>query len=51
MLHQILTNFEVSSEISEISEISELLLFHSGFTSRNKEIKFGNLFFDVCCVN
>jgi len=33
------------------SEISDLLLFFSHFVSQNKEIKSGNYFFDVCCVN
>jgi len=33
------------------SEISDLYLFVSYFASQNKEIKFGNYFFDVCCVN
>jgi len=33
------------------SEFSDLLLFVSYFTPQNKEIKFGNYFFDVCCVN
>ena len=33
------------------SEISDLLLFLSYFASQNKEIKSGNYFLDVCCVN
>jgi len=33
------------------SEISDLLLFLSYFTSENKEIKYGDCFFGVCCVN
>jgi len=33
------------------SEISELLLFFSYFASESKGMKFGNYFFDVCCVN
>jgi len=33
------------------SEISDLLLFISYFASQNKGIKFGNYFFDMCCVN
>ena len=33
------------------SEISDLLLFFSYFASQNKEINFGNCFFDVCGVN
>jgi len=33
------------------SEISDMLLFLSYSTSQNKEIKFGNYFFGVCCVN
>jgi len=41
----------VSSEISDLCEISDLLLFLSYFTSQNKEIKFDNTFFNVCCVN
>ena len=41
----------VSSEISDLCEISDLLLFLSYFASQNKEIKPGNYFFDVCCVN
>ena len=40
----------VSSEISDLYEISDLLLF-SYFDSQNKEIKSGNYFFGVCCVN
>jgi len=43
--------FPVSSEISDLCEISDLLLFFSYFASQNKEIKSGNSFFDVCCVN
>jgi len=41
----------VSSEISDLCEISDLFLFVSYFASQNKEIKFGNYFFDVCCAN
>jgi len=41
----------MSSEISDLCEISDLLLFLSYFASQNKEIKPGNYFFDVCCVN
>jgi len=41
----------VSSEVSDLSEISDLLLFVSYFASQNTEIKLGNHFFDVCCVN
>jgi len=41
----------VSSEISDLCEISDLLLFLSYFTSQNKEIKFGNYFFYIYCVN
>jgi len=41
----------VSSEIPDFCEISDLLLFLSCFTSKNKEIRFGNYFFDVNCVN
>ena len=41
----------VSSEISDLCEISYLLLFFSYFVYQNKEIKSGNYFFDVCCVN
>ena len=33
------------------SEISDLLLFFSYFASKNREIKSGYKFFDVCCVN
>jgi len=40
----------VSSEISDLCD-SDLLLFVSYCASQNKEIKFGNNFFDVCCVN
>jgi len=43
--------FPVSSEISHLCEISDLLLFFSYFASQNKEIKFGNYFYDVCCIN
>ena len=41
----------VSSEISDLCEISDLLLFVSYCASQNIEIKFGNNFFDVYCVN
>jgi len=40
-----------SSEISDLCKISDLLLFFSCFASQNKEIKHGNCFFGVCCVN
>ena len=40
----------VSNEISDLCEISDLLLFVSYFASLSKGIKFGNYFFDVCCV-
>jgi len=43
--------YPVSSEISDLCEISDLLLFFSYFASQNREIKPGNYFFDVCCVN
>ena len=43
--------FLVSSEISDLCEISDLLLFLGYFASQNKEIKPGNYYFDVCCVN
>jgi len=33
------------------SEISDLLLFVSYCGSQNKEMKFGNYFLDVCCVD
>jgi len=33
------------------SEISDLLLFVSYSASLSKGIKFGDYFFDVCCVN
>jgi len=33
------------------SEISDLLLFVSYFASQSKGMKFGDYFFDVCCVN
>jgi len=41
----------VSSEISDLCEIFDLLLFVSYFASQKNEIRFGNNFFDVCCVN
>jgi len=41
----------VSSEISDLCEISDLLLFVSYSASLSKGIKFGDYFFDVCCVN
>jgi len=44
-------NLPVSNEISDLCEISDWLLLVSYFTSQNKEIMFGNFFFDVCCVN
>ena len=41
-----------ASEISDLCEISDLLLFFSYFASQNKkEIKSGNYFSEVCCVN
>jgi len=40
-----------ASEISDLCEISDLLLFFSYFVSQNKEIKSGNYFSEVCCVN
>jgi len=45
-----MTTEPVSSEISDLCEISDLL-FLSYFASQNKEIKSGNYFFDLCCVN
>jgi len=33
------------------SKISDLLLLFSYFASESKGIKFGNYFFDTCCVN
>jgi len=41
----------VSSEFSDLCEISDLLFFVSYFASQSKGIKFGEYFFDVCCVN
>jgi len=41
----------VSSEIFDLCKISDLLLFVSYFALHNNEIKFGNYFFDVNCVN
>ena len=41
----------VSSEFLDLCEISDLLLFLSCSTSKNKEIRFGNYFFDVYCAN
>jgi len=41
----------VSSEFSDLCEISDLLFFVSYFASQSKGIKFGDCFFDVCCVN
>jgi len=41
----------VSSELSDLCELSDLLLFVSYCASQNNEIKLGNYFFDVCCVN
>jgi len=49
VFHKFLT--PVSSEISDLCEISDLLFSVSYFASQNKEIKLGNYFFDVCCVN
>jgi len=40
----------VSSEISDHCKMSDLLFFNY-FASQNKETKFGNYSFDVCCVN
>jgi len=41
----------LASEISDLCEIADLLLFVSYFSSQSKGIKFGDDFFDVCCVN
>jgi len=41
----------VLSEICDLCEISDLLLFANYFASQCKRIKFGDYFFDVCCVN
>jgi len=41
----------VASEMSDHCEISDLFLFVNYCASQNKVIKFGNCFFDVCCVN
>jgi len=41
----------VSNEISDLCEIFDLVLFFSYFASQNQEIKSGNYFFYVCCVN
>ena len=41
----------VSSEILDLCKIPDLLLFVSYFALHNNEIKFGNYFFDVNCVN
>jgi len=41
----------VSSQISDLCEISDLLSFFSYLPSAIKEIKSGNFFFDVCCIN
>jgi len=44
-------NIPVPSENSDLREISDRLLFVSYFASQNKEIQWGNCFFDVCCAN
>jgi len=49
-IHKNLNILPVSSEISDLCEISDLLFFVSYFASQSKGIKFGNYFFDVCCV-
>ena len=41
----------MSSEISDLCEISDLILFFSYFSCQSKGIKFGDYFFDMCCVN
>jgi len=41
----------VSSEIPDLCEISDLLLIVSYFAFQSKGMKFGDYFFDVCCVN
>jgi len=40
----------LSSEISDLCEISDLLLFVSYFASQSRGKKFGDYFFDACCV-
>ena len=42
---------QVSSEISDLCEISDLLLFVSYSASQSEGMKFGDYFFDECCVN
>ena len=41
----------VSNGITDLCEISDLLFFVSYFASQSKGMKFGDYFFDVCCVN
>jgi len=41
----------VASEISDLCKISGLLLFIIYFALQSRVIKFGDYFFDVCCVN
>jgi len=43
--------FQGSSEISDLCEISDLLIFVGNFASQIKGMKFGDYFFDVCCIN
>jgi len=45
------TSYPVSSEISNPCEISDLLFLVSYFDSQSKGIRFGDCFYDVCCVN
>jgi len=41
----------VSNGITDLCEISDLLFFVSYFASQSKGMKFGDYFFDMCCVN
>ena len=41
----------MSSEISDLCEIYDLVLCFTDFVSQSNGIKFGDYFFDVCCVN
>ena len=41
----------VSSEISSLCKICDIVLFVSYFASQSEGIKFGDYFFDACCVN
>jgi len=44
-------NALMQTELPVSSEMSDLLYFVSYFATQSKGMKFGDNFFDVCCVN